>query len=78
VLRWTAKSLKACSGAAAAYYRDDHLSDEKFDGGWLRTGEAASITRLEDPELTPKQRSAIRQAIAALRRQLKNRLAQQI
>ncbi len=31
--------------AASAYYQDEGLSSEKFDDGWLRTGDAASITR---------------------------------
>lgn len=30
--------------AASAYFRDDSLSGERFDAGWLRTGDAASIT----------------------------------
>jgi fatty-acyl-CoA synthase len=30
--------------AASAYYRGDSFSSEKFDRGWLRTGDAASIT----------------------------------
>ncbi|WP_327743524.1 long-chain-fatty-acid--CoA ligase [Streptomyces europaeiscabiei] len=33
-----------CPHAASAYYRDEELSDEKFDDGWLRTGDAASLT----------------------------------
>ncbi|MEV0735110.1 long-chain-fatty-acid--CoA ligase [Streptomyces sp. NPDC050549] len=30
--------------AASGYYRDEGLSNEKFDDGWLRTGDAASVT----------------------------------
>jgi fatty-acyl-CoA synthase len=33
-----------CPHAASSYYRDDSLTTEKFDNGWLRTGDAASVT----------------------------------